>query len=115
MNQRITLPLTLIRQRHITQHPDVNWFGPGETRFFRSRYPRCDYKAGDKAYFITSEQFVGSTDIHPRRWTIKIMDWQTGCIDTVGEFQEFETRKEAYARLKKIIFNALLVDQGINK
>lgn len=40
--------------------------------------------------FITSEQFHGSTEDGPRRYTVRVA-MADGSVDTLGEFQEFET------------------------
>ncbi len=76
-----------------------HWFSPGAMRFFNSRLPQGGYKIGNKAYFITSEQFDYKT---PRYYTVRVIDWITGDVDTVGEFNKL-TRSEANTALKHII------------
>lgn len=68
-----------------------HWFDKDTMRFFRSR-------VGDKIYenyyFISSEQF---NDRSPRLYTIRKFFIKEGkiYIDTVGEFQQFETYNQA--------------------
>ncbi len=75
------------------------FFTQDTTRFFRSRYPESAYKAGDRAYFITSEQF---DDHAPRLFTLRVCDLTTGAVDTVGEFQEYRSRHRAEKVLREL-------------
>lgn len=72
-----------------------NWFDSGNTRFFKSRYRSKIYK---EKYFITSEQFLDN----PRLYSIRVFEITDGkiCIDTVGEFQGFESYNEAKSYIK---------------
>ena len=76
-----------------------HFFSPGATGFFNSRYSSYAYKVGDQAYFITSERF--SSDM-PRLYTIRVCNLTTGRINTVGEFQEYKTAREARSALRRI-------------
>ena len=60
-----------------------HFFDSSSTRFFRSRYPQTGHRVGDKAYFITSEQF---DDRSERLYTVRVLDYKTGGVDTIGEF-----------------------------
>ena len=75
------------------------FFSPGATRFFRSRYPNYAYRVGNRAYFVTSEQF---DDHSPRLFTVRVCDMTTGEVDTVGEFQEYRTRYLAGKAVKEL-------------
>ena len=63
-----------------------HFFDPDWMRVYNSRIGRTVYKG---KYFITSEQFK----VEPRRYTVK--KCVNGEIETVGEFQQFATRREA--------------------
>ena len=82
-----------------------HWFDPATLRFFRSRVGRTLY-AG--RYFITSEQMSPSYDrstdtwhYFPRRWSIRIAN-DDGSIDTVGEFDQYESYAQARAAIRKL-------------
>lgn len=78
-----------------------HFFDADTIRFFNSRVSDRAYKVGDKAYFITSERSkIGN---QPRKWSIRVIDLTTGNIRTVGQFQEFNSSKEAKAELKRIL------------
>lgn len=61
-----------------------HWFEPGTMRFFQSRI--ASGVLGGR-YFVTSEKDGCS---NPRRYTVRVAD-NVGRIDTVGDFQQFET------------------------
>jgi hypothetical protein len=70
-----------------------HWFDPGALRFFSSRV--SGPVVGGR-YFISSEKFTsvatGLSD--PRKYTIRVAD-DDGSIDTVGEFQQYTTKRAA--------------------
>lgn len=69
------------------------FFSPGNIRFFNSRFGRSVY--GDNGdVFITSEQFEYLSS--SRLYSVRRI-FETGDIETVGEFQQFATRQEAVA------------------
>lgn len=76
------------------------WFQEGATRFFHCRYPQVAYEQNGKAYFVTSEQFDYSS---PRLYTIRVCDLSTGQVDTVGEFQQYGTSREANRAMQSLI------------
>ena len=76
------------------------WFSPSSTRFFHSRYPRFAYKAGGEAYFVTSEQFDYKSE---RLYTIRVCNLLTGGIETLGDFQQYSSGKEAIKAMMRII------------
>ena len=79
-----------------TQH---HFFDEGATRFFNSRYPQSGIVKDNKAYFVTSEQFDYNS---PRLYTVRVCDISTGIVDTIGEFQQYETSAQARAAIKKL-------------
>lgn len=87
-----------IKRRH-----SGHWFDPGSMRFFNSRLPQGGYKVGNKVYFISSEHFRGLYEPDGERlYTIRVMDYNTGDVDTVGEFNKL-TKAQAKTKLNKII------------
>lgn len=78
------------------------YFSQDTMRFFSSKVSTIAYKVGNKAYFITSEQNKLSGN-DPRKWTIRAIDLATGRIQTIGEFQEFNSNREAKNQLKEIL------------
>lgn len=83
--------------RDSAQH---HFFDQGTTRFFRSRYPQTGVVKNNRAYFVTSEQFDYNA---PRFYTVRVCDLATGVVDTVGEFQQYQTSAQAQAAIKRII------------
>ena len=73
-----------------------HFFDAGALRFFNSRILPQLY-AGD--YFITSERFDEKS---PRLFTIRKADAR-GDVDTVGEFQQYDTVRDAQVALAWII------------
>ena len=87
-----------IKRRH-----DGHWFSPDTMRFFASRAPQGGYKVGNKAYFISSEQFqLFNGERRQRAYTIRVMDWITGDIDTLGEFNKL-SKSQANTALRNIL------------
>jgi len=89
--------ITAIKNRH-----QGHWFEPGNLRFFNSKFPRrAVYPVPDGAFFISSEFSKGvyiSTGWIPDgpvRYSVRFISDKDGSIDTVSEFQEFETLQEA--------------------
>lgn len=76
-------------------HPSSWWFAPDTGRFFRSRYSEKVYQGKGGIYFVTSEQFVGSTYTDPRRYTVRRFNPTTAGIDTAGPFNEL-SRAQAH-------------------
>ncbi len=69
-----------------------HWFDRSTMRFFDTRI-EGGLRYG--RYFITSEQFTGSSGIsEPRKYTVRAAR-ENGDIDTIGEFQAHWTREDA--------------------
>lgn len=73
-----------------------HWFEPSTLRFFRSRVGDTLYGG---RYFVSSEQF---DDGYPRLYTVREA-MSDGSIETVGEFQEYETRDQAIRAIKALL------------
>ena len=77
-----------------------HWFDRSAMRFFRSELPRTALRANNSplAFFVSSEQFVGSNGIAaPRKYTVRVAHMQTGSVGTVGEFNKIFDNAEARA------------------
>lgn len=75
------------------------FFDAGSKRFFDSRIGRTLYGG---RYFVTSEQFHGSEGSAPRAYTVREAR-EDGGIETVGEFQAYETREAAIAAIESLL------------
>lgn len=79
-----------------------HFFSSDANRFFRSRYGETVYQGPGGVYFITSEQFVGSTDdAAPRRYTVRQFIPETGSVTTAGEFNQL-SRSQAVRLAKQL-------------
>lgn len=86
--------------RIANQQAGYHFFDASSMRFFRSRIGSKQVYAG--RYFITSEQFEDMNhNRHPRRYTIREIR-ENGSIDTVGEFQQYATLREAKEAAKAL-------------
>jgi len=92
----------IVTIQEIKSHAKGHFFDEGATRFFNSRYPQTGHRVGDKAYFITSEQFIGSNGHRNERlYTLRELDYKTGDIHTVGDFNQL-SKYEAQKQLNKL-------------
>lgn len=94
--------ISIAEVKRVNREHGRYYFSPDTMRFFSSRTSRQAYKVGNKAYFITSERNKHSSNA-PRKWTIRVIDLTTGRVDTVGEWQKFNTPGEAKKQLKQIL------------
>lgn len=79
------------------------FFEPETLRFFRSRISQavCPLPNG-AALFMTSEQFVASNGWKaPRKWSLRLAK-PDGDIDSVGDFQAFNSRGAALRMMQKL-------------
>jgi hypothetical protein len=94
--------LTISRIKYENKAAGKFWFSPDTLRFFRSRisdFVVQDSSNKDLYYFISSEQY---DDNSPRLYSVRVFNYDTKNIDTVGEFQEYETITQAKAAAKRI-------------
>jgi hypothetical protein len=82
--------------RKANREAGYHFFDPDTLRFFDSRIETVTN--GRK--FLTSEQFHGSTESGPRKWTIRELQ-DDGSIETVSEFQEFASKAEALEAMRE--------------
>lgn len=76
-----------------------HFFDRSTLAFFDSQVGRTVHGG---RYFVTSEQFHGPDGSEPRRWTIREV-LPTGDIETVGEFQQYESPAEAVAAIRRLL------------
>ena len=72
-----------------------HFFDAAAKRFFNSRIGQAVYGG---RYFITSERFDHNS---PRLYTIR--ECVNGSIETVGEFQAYESSAQARAAIKRLL------------
>lgn len=78
----------------------ADWFAPGASRFFGTTYPRTAHTYDQGYLFVTGEaDHYGSS---PRRYTVRFQD-RRGWIHTVGDFQQYGTRREAEAAMTAML------------
>ena len=101
MNAQGRILGTMDEIKRANHEANMHWFDRGAMRWFRSRvgekvYP-CMSKRG--TYFVSSEQF---DDNSPRLYSVRMADWETGEIDTVGEFQQYPTGAQAHRAAREL-------------
>ena len=69
-----------------------HFFSKDAMKFFSSRVVDEVFPSRGKVYFITSEKFDYKS---PRLFTVRVLDLESRRIDTIGEFQAYETRTQA--------------------
>lgn len=79
------------------------FFSKSAVNFFKSRVAKQGYQneiTGD-VYFTTSEQCPNSE----RKYTVRKLVAATGSVNTVGEFQDFDTLQDATGAAKDYATN----------
>lgn len=90
----------LIAIEDIKRRHQGHWFSASAMRFFNSRTAQTAVVKDGKAYFVSSEQFDYSS---PRLFSVRVYDFATDDIDTVGEFQEYKTAYLAEKAIKQLV------------
>ena len=76
-----------------------HWFDRDTLRFFNSRISERVYPVPGGAYFVTSEKY-SRYDNSPRLYTVRHCTLE-GDINTIGEFQQYQSAPQAhYAALR---------------
>lgn len=70
--------------------------------FFKSRVSDKVYPGARIIYFITSEKF---DHLNPRKYTLRFYRPVDGLIDTIGEFQSYNTMTAAARAAIKLLIN----------
>jgi hypothetical protein len=108
-------PRAIFSMRHARQaNADAGqfWFTPGTMRFFASRLGETVYACGTLrvSYFTSSERFTrlgAPVPGYPRKYSLRVIDWDTGHIDTVGEFQQYTSAAAARRAARNAARNAM--------
>ena len=73
-----------------------HWFDPKSLRFFRSHVYSPAIPIPSGALFVSSEQYVSVRgEKGPRRYSVRFCN-DNGEINTVGDFQQYPTRRSAF-------------------
>lgn len=85
-------------REHYGSGPGRHWFDAGTLRFFRCRLPQSAFRAGDVAYFVTSECPPDGR----RAYTVRRYDYASRNVRTVGEFCGYASRSGATSAAKRL-------------
>lgn len=92
--------MNIISMSEVIRAHNGYFFSKDTMRFFNSRLPQSAYEKDGLAYFVTSEKFNHET---ARKYTIRKCDLKTGGINTVGDFQAYNSRAKAMAGIKNLL------------
>lgn len=88
---------TLAEMKQAQTEKDFHFFSKGSMAFFKSKIIESTV---NENHFITSEKFDDNSD---RKYTIRKFDPIGYQVDTIGEFQGYDTLKKAKTALKNIL------------
>lgn len=88
---------TLKEMKEMNEKAGHQWFSKANMRLFGTK---IEVPPNKKGLFITSE-YVGA-GLTDRAYTIRHFDKHTGHVDTVNEFQQYETLEDAKEAIKWI-------------
>lgn len=94
-----TIPMSYVREMYNQMNPEGHWFDKATMRFFKTVLPKTAVETDQGLYFITRE--TGPSEIP--MYSIRMLDTDTGHIETVYEFNSYKTRKAAMSDLKKLL------------
>lgn len=83
------MTFTITQMKKLNKEAGGYWFSKESMSFFDSK---VETPANAKGYFITSEQFDEES---PRKFTLRWFNPISYTVDTIGEFQEYETLEQA--------------------
>lgn len=90
--------------KRLNKEKGLFWFTQDTMKFFDSRIETNIVKVvKNKGYFITSEQFHDSGGSEPRKYTIRVVDLDTGRVNTVIDFNTIRAFEVAKDKLDEII------------
>jgi len=90
--------MTITEVKELNARNGNYWFSPGTMRFFNSRICKRVEVKGNKAYFVSSERYIGCD----RLCTLRACNLDMGNILTIGEYMAYPTRALAMKELDKI-------------
>ena len=77
-----------------------HFFDRETMRFFKSRVLDKVFDGGNVWYFVTSER--GPLETSKRKYTVRQVDKVSGNVETVGEFREYSTSRQAFNRIGEL-------------
>lgn len=94
--------MTLNEFKELSAAKGKHWFSPSTMQFFQSEIFADTWTetSETEAVFISSEK--GPMPDSPRRYTLRSANLETGSVNTIGEFQTYETLDEAIAGLRAL-------------
>jgi hypothetical protein len=94
--------------RKVNEEAGLHWFKPNTLRFFSSRIGDRFYldSVNRVSYFVSSERYEGMRDRGPRLYSVRVISWDTGAVDTVGTFQGYRTSASAHREALKLSLDA---------
>lgn len=93
-----------IERRH-----KASWFSPDTKRFFGSRIVSDCFPSNGLVYFVSSE-FTGF-DKTKRAFTVRVYDIDNDSINTVGNFNGYETKSQALSAALNCAYDNLNSNQ----
>lgn len=88
--------ISITEMKRIQHARGLHWFTRGSMKFFNTTLET----PAIENHFITSEYMDNPSD---RRYSIRKFDPETAQISTVGDFQQYKTKREAKQALKEIL------------
>ena len=96
------IPMHKIIQRHRdTRGSLTDWFAEDAMAFFSTKLPESGLALGSRIAFVTRETGPDERS----GYSVRSLDWNTGAIDTVGEFRAYG-RREANAAARDYLLTA---------
>ncbi len=96
--------MTLNEFKELNKSKGFHWFSKGTMRYFKSRISNWDSVTG---YFITSEHGPGNASETffngPRKFSIRKANFDNGNVDTIGQFQQYNTLGAAKTALRCLL------------
>lgn len=83
-----------------------HFFDDRTTKFFNSTYSNTGKRNGDWVYFWTGDRCGWAGD-KVRAYTVRRLNLVTGQVETVGEFQQYQTSHEAAKAVRLATTNNL--------
>ena len=97
----MTIEKTITRAKTLNKEAGLHWFDKDTMKFFNTRIVTGILK---EKYFISSEFYRDwqTGDREPTKYTIREVNWKTGDVSTVGEFQAYDSLKAAKEAVKDL-------------
>jgi len=90
--------MTINEIKQLNEQAGHHFFSPDTMRFFNSRIGSTVKVKGTLAYFVTSERDYAQ----PRLYSLRVCNLDNGHMDTIGEFQAYQTRAQAMKAMEEI-------------